>query len=171
MKTRSSPTSSTKGDGPTGPVPFLTSLDLKENIMNTSKSEAGPNLIQPDYYVQLWFKDEQLVAAVLQDDYTAWFDLEAGVEGSNLADANADDVTKEQLEELLREWYLTEETATLYFSVIETNDVEAATRLYPEFLDRGFAYYGIQEKHATTIAEIKWKARRQFESWTEGNNA
>jgi hypothetical protein len=138
--------------------------------MNTTRSQNDKDhLIRPDYYVQLWFEDGELTAAVLQDDYTAWFDLTEGVEGSNLADANADDVTQEEFMLLLREWYLTEETATLYFSVIETNDVEAATRLYPEFLDRGFAYYGIQEKHDSTIAEVQRKAHEQFKAWTEGN--
>jgi hypothetical protein len=138
--------------------------------MNTDISQNDKDhLVQPDYYVQLWFEDEQLTAAILQDDYTAWFDLATGIEGSNLADANADDVTKEQLEDLLREWYLTEETATLYFNVIEANDPELAAELYPEFVERGFRFIEIPEKHKTTIAEVQRKAHEQFKAWTEGN--
>jgi hypothetical protein len=138
--------------------------------MNTNISQNDKDhLVRPDYYVQLWFEDGKLVAAVLQDDYTAWFDLAAGIEGSNLADANMDDVTEAQLVELLSEWYLTEETAALYFNVIETNDVEAATRVYPEFLTRGFRYIRIEPKHDTTIAEVKAQAHKQFKAWTEGN--
>jgi hypothetical protein len=128
-------------------------------IMNTDISERGKNLILPDYYAQLWFDDDgQLTAAVLQDDYTAYYDLTAGIQGSTLADANLK-TNREEFETLLRDWYLTEETATLYYSVIETNDVEAATRLYPEFLDRGFAYYGIQPKHMTSIDKIRERAQ------------
>jgi hypothetical protein len=128
-------------------------------IMNTDISARGNNLIRPDYYAQLWFDDEgQLTAAVLQDDYTAWYDLTAGIAGSNLADMNVR-TNRRELEALLRDWYLTRETAVLYYSVIETNDVEAATRKYPEFLDRGFAYYGIQPQHATTLEAIRERAQ------------
>jgi len=138
--------------------------------MNTEITENDKDhLVRPDYYTQLWFKDGKLVAAVLQDDYTAWFDLEGGIEGSTLADANTDDATEEQLVELLSEWYLTEETATLYFNVIETNDWETAARVYPEFLARGFSYIEIQPKHQTTIDAVKAKAHQQFKAWTEGN--
>jgi hypothetical protein len=128
-------------------------------IMNTDISERGNNLIRPDYYAQLWFDDNgQLTAAVLQDDYTAWFDLTAGIEGSTLADANVR-TTKEEVEELLNDWYLTAETATLYYSVIETNDVEAATREYPKFIARGFRYIGIQARHMTSIEKIRERAQ------------
>lgn len=128
-------------------------------IMNTDISEHGNNLIRPDYYAQLWFDDNgQLTAAVLQDDYTAWFDLTAAIAGSNLLDANAR-TTKEEFEMLLDEWYLTAETAVLYYNVIETNDIEAATRLYPRFIDRGFRYIGIQEKHMTSLDKIRERAQ------------
>jgi hypothetical protein len=137
--------------------------------MNTSDSQNRENLVRPDYYTLLWFENGQLTAAVLQDDYTAWFDLAAGIEGSNLADANSDDVTREQLVELLREWYLTEETATLYYTVIETNEPEVAAHLYPEFIERGFKYIQIQPKHDTTLLKIRQRAHEQFKAWTEGN--
>jgi hypothetical protein len=137
--------------------------------MNTNDSQNRENLVRPDYYTLLWFENGQLTAAVLQDDYTAWFDLASGIEGSTLADANLEDVTREQLVELLREWYLTEETATLYYNVIETNDIEAATRLYPEFRERGFQYIGIQPKHSTNLLMIRQRAHKQFKAWTEGN--
>jgi len=138
--------------------------------MNTNISQNDKDhLVRSDYYVQLWFEKGVLTAAVLQDDYTAWFDLAAGIEGSNLADANIDDVTEAQLIELLSEWYLTEETAALYFNVIETNDREIAARIYPEFIARGFTYIGIQEKHMTTIGNVQRKAHEQFKAWTEGN--
>lgn len=127
--------------------------------MNTTKSEQGPNLFLPDYYAQLWFDDNgQLTAAVLQDDYTAWYDLTAGIAGSNLADANQR-TNREELEILLDEWYLTAETATLYYDVIETNDIEAATRQYPRFLERGFTYIGIPSKHMTSLASIRQRAQ------------
>jgi hypothetical protein len=136
--------------------------------MNTSDSQNRENLVQPDYYTQLWFEKGELVAAVLQDDYTAWFDLDAGIEGSNLADLNGD-VTKEQLVELLHEWYLTTENAVIYYNTIETNDVETATRLYPEFLELGYTYIPIQPKHQTTLLGIRQRAHEQFKAWTEGN--
>jgi hypothetical protein len=126
--------------------------------MNTTHSQYNASLIQPDYYAQLWFEDGQLTAAVLQDDYTAWYDLTAGIVGSNLADANAQ-TNRESLERLLDEWYLTQETAIIYYSVIETNDVEAATRLYPQYRDRGFQYIGIQDKHRTTLDKIRERAQ------------
>ena len=127
--------------------------------MNTTHSQYNASLIQPDYYAQLWFDDNgQLTAAVLQDDYTAWYDLTAGIVGSTLADANAQ-TNRESLERLLDEWYLTQETAIIYYSVIETNDVEAATRLYPQYRDRGFQYIGIQDKHRTTLDKIRERAQ------------
>jgi hypothetical protein len=127
--------------------------------MNTTRSQNDKDhLIRPDYYAQLWFEDGKLTAAVLQDDYTAWFDLTAGIVGSNLADANTKS-TKEEVETLIHEWYLTAETAVIYYNVIETNDVEAAAREYPEFLALGFSYIGIQEKHATTLAAIRERAQ------------
>jgi hypothetical protein len=113
----------------------------------------------PDYYAQLWFDDNgELTAAVLQDDYTAWYDLTAGIAGSTLADANQR-TNREELEILLDEWYLTSETATIYYDVIETNDIEAATRLYPRYLERGFTYTGIQEKHMTSLEKIRERAQ------------
>jgi hypothetical protein len=128
-------------------------------IMNTDISERGNNLIRPDYYAQLWFDDAgQLTAAVLQDDYTAWYDLTAAIAGSTLADANAR-TTREDLETLLKDWYLTEETVVLYYSVIETNDIEAATRMYPEFIERGFTYTGIQPQHMTSLDKIRERAQ------------
>jgi hypothetical protein len=127
--------------------------------MDTDISQRGNNLIRPDYYAQLWFDDDgQLTAAVLQDDYTAWYDLTAGIAGSTLADANIR-TNRMELQTLLDEWYLTEETAALYYDVIETNDIEAATREYSEFIDRGFRYIGIQEKHATSIEKIRERAQ------------
>jgi hypothetical protein len=128
--------------------------------MNTDiRQHERDHLVQPDYYAQLWFEDDgTLTAAVLQDDYTAWYDLTAAIAGSTLADANAR-TTKEELETLLRDWYLTEETAVLYYNVIETNDIEAATRAYPEFIDRGFRYIGIQEKHMTSLDKIRERAQ------------
>jgi hypothetical protein len=127
--------------------------------MNTDISQHDKDhLIRPDYYAQLWFEDGQLTAAVLQDDYTAWYDLTAGIAGSTLADANAR-TNREELETLLNEWYLTEETATLYYDVIETNDVKAAALQYPGFLARGFRYIGIQDKHATTLPKIRERAQ------------
>jgi hypothetical protein len=128
--------------------------------MNTTSSQNDKDhLIRPDYYAQLWFDDSgQLTAAVLQDDYTAWYDLTAGIAGSNLADANQR-TNKEELEVLLEEWYLTAETAVLYYDVIETNDVEAATRLYPQYRDRGFQYIGIQAKHMTSLDKIRERAQ------------
>ena len=127
--------------------------------MNTTHSQYNASLIQPDYYAQLWFDDNgQLTAAVLQDDYTAWYDLTAGIVGSNLADANAQ-TNKEKLETLLRDWYLTTETAIIYYDVIETNNEGAASRLYPEFLERGFRYVGIKAKHRTTLEAIRERAQ------------
>jgi hypothetical protein len=127
--------------------------------MNTNISQYDKDhLVRPDYYAQLWFEDGQLTAAVLQDDYTAWFDLTAAIAGSTLADANVR-TTKEELETLLRDWYLTEETALLYYHVIETNDVEAAMREYPEFPARGFQYTGIQTEHMTSLAFIRHRAQ------------
>ena len=139
--------------------------------MNTSKREQGPNLVRPDYYTLLWFENALLTGAVLQDDYTAWFDLAAGIEGSNLADENRDDATREQLVEFLREYYLTTENAILYYAAIETNEPELATGLYPEFLDRGYVFIPIQEKHQITIEEIRKKAHEQYKHWTEGTDA
>jgi hypothetical protein len=136
--------------------------------MNTTESQNDKDhLVRPDYYTLLWFENAQLTAAVLKDDYTAWFDLAAGIEGSNLADANADDVTREQLVELLREWYLTEETATLYYDVIETNEPEVAEHLYPEFLERGFRF--VEIRHRITLLQIRQQAHAQYKAWTEGN--
>ena len=128
--------------------------------MNTTKSQNDKDhLVRPDYYAQLWFDDAgQLTAAVLQDDYTAWYDLTAGIAGSNLADANQR-TNREELERLLREWYLTEETAVLYYDVIETNNEGAASRLYPEFLERGFRYVGIKKKHMTSLDKIRERAQ------------
>jgi hypothetical protein len=129
-------------------------------IMNTTRRQyERDHLVRPDYYAQLWFEDDgQLTAAVLQDDYTAWYDLTAGIAGSNLADANQR-TNKEELEILLEEWYLTAETAVLYYDVIETNDIEAATRAYPRFLERGFKYIPIQSKHMTSLASIRQRAQ------------
>ena len=138
--------------------------------MNTSDRQAGPHLLKPDYYAQLWFEDGELTAAVLQDDYTAWFDLVAGIEGSTLADANKRFLRAELLE-LLYEWYLTVETATLYYDDIETNDIEAATRLFPEFIERGFQYVDITEKHKTSIPEVRGQARFWFLRETGEDNA
>ena len=136
--------------------------------MNTNISQNDKDhLVRPDYYTLLWVEDGKLVAAVLQDDYTAWFDLESGIEGSTLADANMDDVTEAQLVELLSEWYLTEETRALYYDVIETNEPEVAERLYPEFLARGFRF--VEIRHQTTLRKIKEEAHKQFKAWTEGN--
>jgi hypothetical protein len=127
--------------------------------MNTSNSQNDKDhLVRPDYYAQLWFEDGQLTAAVLQDDYTAWYDLTAAIAGSTLADANVR-TNKEEFETLLEEWYLTEATALIYYNVIETNDVEAATRLYPQFIDRGVQYIGIQDKHRTTLEAIRERAQ------------
>jgi len=126
--------------------------------MNTNISENKGRLGMPDYYAQLWFEDGKLTAAVLQDDYTAYFDLTAGIEGSTLADANLRS-SKEELETLLLEWYLTAETAVVYYNEIETNDVEAATREYPEFLALGFHYIPIQPQHETTLAAIRERAQ------------
>lgn len=137
---------------------------------NLIDPQDRPRLIKPDYYTQLWFEDGELTAAVLQDDYTAWIDLVAGIEGSTLADANAL-TNKEDLKTLLDEWYLTEETAVLYYDAIETNDIEAATRLYPEFLDRGFSYIDITEKHKTSIPEVRGQARFLYLRETGDDNA
>jgi hypothetical protein len=128
--------------------------------MNTDiRQHERDHLVRPDYYAQLWFDDAgQLTAAVLQDDYTAWYDLTAAIAGSNLADANAR-TTKEEFETLLNEWYLTEETAVLYYNVIETNDISAAARAYPEFLRRGFRYIRIEPKHDTTLEAIRERAQ------------
>jgi hypothetical protein len=127
--------------------------------MNTGISQDKGRLGMPDYYAQLWFDDNgQLTAAVLQDDYTAWYDLTAGIAGSTLADANQR-TNREELEILLDEWYLTAETAVVYYDVIETNDVEAATRQYPRFLERGFRYIGIESKHMTSLASIRQRAQ------------
>lgn len=128
--------------------------------MNTTQSQNDKDhLVRPDYYAQLWFDDDgQLTAAVLQDDYTAWYDLTAGIAGSNLADANVR-TNRAAFQTLLDEWYLTEETAALYYDVIETNDIEAATREYSEFLDRGFRYIPIQAKHMTSLEKIRERAQ------------
>jgi hypothetical protein len=128
--------------------------------MNTDiRQHERDHLIRPDYYAQLWFDDNgELTAAVLQDDYTAWYDLTAGIAGSNLADANQR-TNREELEILLDEWYLTAETAVLYYNVIETNDIEAATRQYPRYLERGFKYIGIESKHMTSLAAIRQRAQ------------
>jgi hypothetical protein len=140
--------------------------------MNTDiRQHERDHLIRPDYYAQLWFDDNgQLTAAVLQDDYTAWYDLTAGIAGSNLADANQR-TNKEQLEELLQDWYLTGETAILYYDVIETNDIEAATRLYPEYLAIGFRYIGIQAKHMTSLEKIRERAQLLYIQETGDTNA
>ena len=126
--------------------------------MNTNDRQHRPSLIRPDYYAQLWFEDGKLTAAVLQDDYTAWYDLTAGIAGSNLADMNIR-TNRDELETLLHEWYLTAETAVIYYDVIETNDIEAATREYPELIALGFSYIEIQEKHATTLEKIRERAQ------------
>lgn len=76
----------------------------------------------------------------------------------HLADANAQ-TNKEKLETLLRDWYLTTETAIIYYDVIETNNEGAASRLYPEFLERGFRYVGIKAKHRTTLEAIRERAQ------------
>jgi hypothetical protein len=138
--------------------------------MNTDISQRGNNLIKPDYYAQLWFEDGQLTAAVLQDDYTAWYDLTAGIVGSNLADMNVR-TNRRDLEALLRDWYLTEETAVLYYDRIETNHVELALRLYPEFLDRGFAYVPIKPEHATTLEAIRERAQLLYIQENGNTNA
>ena len=138
--------------------------------MNLDYTQDRPRLIKPDYYAQLWFEDGELTAAVLQDDYTAWFDLTAGIEGSTLADANVR-ITREDFFELLDEWYLTEETATLYYDVIETNDIEAATRAYPQFIDRGFRYVEVTEKHSTDLYTLRGRARFMFLQETGADNA
>jgi hypothetical protein len=139
--------------------------------MNTDITENDEyHLLQPDYYTLLWFEDGELTAAVLQDDYTAWYDLAAGIAGSNLADANAR-TTKEEFETLIREWYLTNETAALYYDVIETNDVKAAIRAYPEFLAQGFKYISIQDKHTTSLAAIREQARLHYTRETGDTSA
>jgi hypothetical protein len=138
--------------------------------MNTNISQNDKDhLVRPDYYAQLWFENGELTAAVLQDDYTAWYDLTAGIAGSTLADANVR-TNREQLEELLNEWYLTEETAVIYYDVIETNDVKAAATQYPGFITRGFSYIGIQEKHATTLEAIRERAQLLYIRETGDNS-
>lgn len=114
---------------------------------------------KPDYYVQLWFDETELVAAVLKDDYTAWFDLDAEIAGSNLADGNLQ-TSKTQLEDLLRGGYLTKDVAEEYFDTIETNNVVLAIQQYPEFLAIGFHYTGIQSQHHTTLEDIRTIARQ-----------
>jgi hypothetical protein len=139
--------------------------------MNTGISQDKGRLGMPDYYAQLWFDDAgQLTAAVLQDDYTAWYDLTAGIAGSNLADANTK-TNREEFQVLLDDWYLTAETAALYYAVIETNDIEAATRAHPEFLERGFKYIPIQDKHATTLEAIRERAQLLYIRETGDTNA
>jgi hypothetical protein len=102
-----------------------------------------------DYYGQLLFEDGALVAAVLQDDYTGWYDLKTMQQGSNLADVNG---PIESWDEFIT-GYLTSMKTWEQFHV-ETNDIVAAEKYLRErgFTDDDLAVTVVN--HEITIEEV-----------------
>jgi hypothetical protein len=82
------------------------------------------------YGAQLMFKDGELDAVYLRDDYESWTDCDAGITGSNLADVNRKDVEWETSFQEFLEGYLKDSVE--WFTVIHSNDVDACRK----FLDQ-----------------------------------
>jgi len=78
------------------------------------------------YFTLLLFnEDDVLVAAVLHDDYTGYYDLEKGVVGSNLSDVN-EAVTRDEFYEQLT-GYLDQMLGS--YDVVHNNNREATESL------------------------------------------
>ena len=123
----------------------------------------------PDYYGQLWFDESRtlkpdhlttrLRAAVIADEYQSWYDLDLGITGSTLSDANMISTYSETLHWIYE--YFSEGTLE-YYRLIETNNTAAAEAFAPHLAKLGFLFIPIRPQHITSIELVQQKAAHHY---------
>jgi hypothetical protein len=78
------------------------------------------------YYIKLVFEAGEPVAAMFKDDYDAWLDIEAGIMGSNLSDANVE-MPRSEFDEMIV--YYVDQMKD-YFNTVQTNDVMSCLKYF-----------------------------------------
>lgn len=82
-----------------------------------------PTTVDPHYFTIILFEGMTPVAAVLKDDYTAYVDLENGIQGAQLTDVNFDEYDEKTFGKDLKEYL---EQMREEYSVVYTNNPDAA---------------------------------------------